>query len=238
MNSNMKLNKSGIEDHSVLVTGASGALGTSVVQFLKKTNPNLRVIAVDRSGANQSLADEFYGVDLTQADQVAELISSVEQKCGPISSLIHCAGGFRYAPVEQTSLEDIEFLMNLNFKSSFYLFKELLPLMKKRNFGRIVCVGAKAALSGAESVSAYTASKGALHQLVLSTALEVSAFDILVNAICPSIIDTEANRKAMPDADFSQWVPLPELAKIACDLCSAELKSINGALIPVCGKVK
>ncbi len=195
----------------ILVTGAAGALGQIVVK--KFLSQNLEVIATDIKTPLGT--KNFEGVD----------------------TLVHCAGGFRFSLLEETSQDDFEFLLDSNFKSAFNLLKELLPGMKKRNFGRIVLVSAKSTLNPPAGMSAYAATKAGINALVTSVAEEVKPFNININAVMPSIIDTPSNRQSMPKADFSKWVNPNDLAEIIFSLTQAWGNPIHGALIPVAGRI-
>ena len=108
--------------------------------------------------------------------------------------------------------------------------------MTERKYGKIVNVSARAGLSGIGGLSAYCVSKGGVRLLTESIAEEVKDLGVNVNAIMPSIINTSANRKAMPDKDHSRWVSPSEIAKVVCFLTSDDAAIINGAAIPVYGR--
>lgn len=174
-------------------------------------------------------------MDVTDASSVRQGLAAVAAR--GLDGWIHCAGGFRFSQVDQVTDEDLDFLLNLNFKSAFLLAREILPGMKQRNFGRIVFVGARATLQPGAGMGLYAASKAALNMLTLSLAEEVRKSNITVNAVLPSIIDTPANRRDMPGADFSSWVSRESLAEILFSLTQGMGDSIHGALIPVAGRV-
>lgn len=220
---------------SVVVTGAQGALGVHVVnRYLKE---GCDVIGISRSSQRPSFETKNSGtlrwisVDVSDSSEVKEKFPS------DVDVLIHCAGGFRFVATDQFTDDDLDFLMNTNLKSALLLTRQVLPRMKERNFGRIVFVGAKATLSPTAGMGLYTASKAGLNALTASLADEVRHFDINVNTILPSIIDTPANRNDMPHADFSTWVSPSDLAEIIFSFTQPWGKSINGALIPVGGRV-
>jgi NAD(P)-dependent dehydrogenase (short-subunit alcohol dehydrogenase family) len=138
---------------------------------------------------------------------------------------------------DQISDADIDFLINANLKSGLVLARELLPGMKKKNFGRMVFVSARATMAPGVGVGAYAASKAGLNMLVGSIAEETKEFDINVNAVLPTIIDTPINRSDMPGSDFSKWVKPEEISEIVYSLTSPWGKPIHGALIPVAGRL-
>ena len=205
----------------VLVTGATGALGQVVCERFRQAG--CEVIGLDRRDAN-----------LAEAASIRKFLQSTPSK---IDTWIHCAGGFRFAKTDEFKDEDLEFLLGSNLQSSFFLARELLPQMKLANFGRIVFVSAKASLQPGAGMGLYSASKAGVNALISALAQEVKTFDINVNAVLPTTIDTPANRKDMPAADFTAWVPREELAEIIFSLTQPWGRSIHGALIPVSGRV-
>jgi len=221
---------------SVLITGAAGALGSvTASRFLQA---GCKVLAVDHPGKTRDLPGaQWIGMDITNPSSVREQILKASQSFGPIDGLVHCAGGFRFSRLDQLSDADLDFLINVNLKSSFYLVRELLPQMKKQNFGRMVFVSARATLQAGNGMGAYAASKAGINMLVSSLAEEVRAHDICVNAVMPTIIDTPANRADMPAADYSKWVKADDLAEVIFSLTQSLGNPIHGALIPVSGRL-
>ena len=127
-------------------------------------------------------------------------------------------------------------MMNLNLKSAFLISKHVIPVMKSSGRGgKIVHISSRTGLKSEGFDSAYAASKSGLIRLVESISRETQESGINVNCILPSIIDTEAGRKAMPKADFSRWVKTDDLANVVLFLCSQEAKVITGAAIPTYG---
>lgn len=221
---------------SVLVTGAQGALGQVVVRRFLGAGCEVSGTDVEIRDPNL-MKGEFGGrvrwiaADLADPGAVSKLIPA------DFDAWVHCAGGFRWARIEDLTDGDLDFLLKANFKSSFHLARHLVPSMKKRGFGRIVLVSARATLQGAAGMSAYSASKAAINLLTECLAEEVKGQDITVNAVLPSIIDTPANRKDMPKADPSAWVSPAQLAEILFSLTQPWGTPVNGALIPVSGRV-
>lgn len=219
----------------VLITGVDGALGRIVSQHFIKQGCEVIGTSHPKSPASTPTdrAPRSVSLDLSDAASVKKVLSSL----GPIDSLVHCAGGFRYAPIDATSDSDFEFLLNANLKSTFYLLRELVPIMKTRNFGRLVLVSANATRSAPAGMGAYCATKSAVNALVSSVAEEVKNYNININAIMPTIIDTPANRRDMPEANTDAWVKCEQIAEIVFSLTQPWGNPINGALIPVAGRV-
>jgi NAD(P)-dependent dehydrogenase (short-subunit alcohol dehydrogenase family) len=126
-------------------------------------------------------------------------------------------------------------MMALNLRSGYALCRAVVPLMLNRGSGWIVNVASRAAFDHAAGAAAYAASKAAAVAMMDSLAADVRGKGVRVNSVIPSIIDTEANRKAMPAADFAKWPRPEEIAKVILFLCSDDARLIHGASVPVYG---
>lgn len=224
----------------VLVTGASGALGSAVVN--RFVDAGCTVVGADLILESETFQDDSKRKRLHWVKLDATVSESIERTCnqfidrfGAIDAFVHCAGGFRFAHADSVDDGDIDFLIDANLRSSILMLRETLKSMKQSNFGRIVLVSSAATLRPGPGVSTYSATKSGLNALVKSIAEEVKEFDINVNAILPSVINTEANRSSMPESDFSKWVPPADLARVIFALTQPLMKSVRGALIPVTG---
>lgn len=226
---------------TVLVTGAEGALGRVVAgkfsaEGFSVFGTHLPSVAASALPAVSGI--RWVPVDVTAAASVRAMFGTGQGKVSePLDVLVHCVGGFRYAPLDETSDQDLEFLLNANLRSALLLLREILPGMKQRGFGRIVLISARSTLSPSAGMSVYAATKAALNALTAALADELKAHDININAVLPSIIDTPANRKDMPKADFTKWVRPEALADIIFTLTHDLGRPIHGALIPVAGRV-
>jgi NAD(P)-dependent dehydrogenase (short-subunit alcohol dehydrogenase family) len=172
------------------------------------------------------------GIDLTDEAAVTRLY----QGAGNVWASIHLAGGFAMSAVGATSKADLMKQVEMNFVTAFLCCRAALDVM--RAGGRIVNVAARPALewrSGA-GMAAYTASKAAVAALTVALAEEVAKSGILVNAVAPSIMDTPANRAAMPKADFAAWPKVEEVASTIVFLASPDNKVTRGGIVPVYGR--
>jgi NAD(P)-dependent dehydrogenase (short-subunit alcohol dehydrogenase family) len=142
------------------------------------------------------------------------------------------AGGVTLWDVE-TRIFDA--MLSLNLCSGYALLRAVLPAMLKQRHGSIVNVAAKAAVDHGAGAAAYAASKAAAVAMMDSLAADLKGTGVRVNSILPSIIDTAANRKAMPSADFATWPKPEELAQVILFLCSDHAAAIHGAAVPVYG---
>jgi NAD(P)-dependent dehydrogenase (short-subunit alcohol dehydrogenase family) len=220
----------------VLVSGATGALGTAVCAKLCAAGHEVRgsflldhEVARFRAAVPQAGVDR---VDLGDEGQVAEWFAAA----GPADGLVHVAGGFLSAPIERTTLAQLDAQLTLNLRTLFLCAREAVRQMRPRGAGRIVAVGSKTAVDPGADVVAYAASKAGAHALVRGLAEELRGTGIGVYGVLPSVIDTPANRAAMPDADPKRWVSADDIADVVVALVSGPVGVATGALVPVYGR--
>ena len=224
----------------VVVTGGTGALGIAVVNAIVSAGAICTVPFVHETEAQlfphrgDSKATLIAVSDLADEAQVAKLYAGVK----PWAS-IHIAGGFAAGKVAETDKRSLMTQIDNNLTSCFLCCRAAVnAMLAGGQGGRIVNVAARPALewrSGA-GMSAYTIAKTGVATLTVSLAEEVAKDDILVNAVAPSIMDTPANRKAMPKADYSAWPKVEEVAATIAFLASPENRVTRGAIVPVYGK--
>jgi NAD(P)-dependent dehydrogenase (short-subunit alcohol dehydrogenase family) len=223
----------------VVVTGGTGALGTAVVSALVDAGATCHVPYVVAAEAERFALRGHRQVVLVSVDDLAEE-ASVARLYGEISPLwasIHLAGGFAMAPVAGTPKSALMQQVDMNFTTAFLCCRAAVKAMA-RTGGRIVNVAARPALEWrlGSGMVAYAASKAAVAALTAALAEEVAKDGILVNAVAPSIIDTPANREAMPKADHAVWPKVEQIAATILFLASPENKVTRGAIVPVYGK--
>ena len=217
-----------LENRTVVITGALGGLGRRVCAVAEAQGA--RVLRLDIA-RDESLTNS-YAVDLTNADATFELIQSL----GPFDGLINLAGGFAMGTESWDSSEDQwDLMFSLNVSTMRNAVKAAVPVLLERQGGSIVNVGAYGAREGQGLMGAYCASKSVVMRLTETLAEELKTKGINVNAVLPTVIDTAANRAAMPDAEPADWVSPDDLAAVICFLSSPAARAINGALIPVRG---
>ena len=221
---------------TLVVTGGHGVLGRAVLGAALADGLKVAVIdhAKGRSAPDGVL--ELGGVDLTDAAAAETAMGAVADRFGGIDALLNVAGGFVWQTTDDAE-PAWERMFALNLKTALNASRAALPWLKRSKEGRIVNVGANAALKSAAGMGAYAASKAGVHRLTESLAEELKDTSVTVNAVLPSILDTEQNRKDMPDADPSKWVQPADLARVMLFLASPESRAITGALIPVVGRV-
>jgi NAD(P)-dependent dehydrogenase (short-subunit alcohol dehydrogenase family) len=233
-----------LKDKVAIITGGTGALGRAVVSaFLQEGAKVACTYIIDEELKGFSSIIEhrksnvlFIKANVTKEEEVKKTIQETLEGFGRIDILVNVVGGFAYAKILDTDEKTWDLMININLKSAFLCVKAVLPHMIKQNYGKIVNISSRPALKGSAGVGAYSASKAGVLNLTETIADEVKDYDINVNAILPSTIDTPANRRDMPNADFSKWVKPEEIARVMVFLASDNSKPISGAAIPVYGK--
>lgn len=219
---------------SVIVTGGFGILGQAVAQaFAAKGDKVARIDFAPAAQVPLAGALDIGGVDLTSADATAAALTRVVEAHGGVDVLINVAGGFTWETLEGGSLASWAKMQAMNLTTAATVTQLALPHLKNSQAGRIVNIGAGAAIKAGMGMGAYAASKSGVHRLTEALAEELAGSSVTVNAILPSIIDTPTNRADMPDADFSQWVQPEAIADVIAFLASDAARAVTGALVPV-----
>ena len=176
-------------------------------------------------------------LDVTDAHDVEKFVADIVAKHGRLDILVNTVGGYAGGTnLWEVDPRTYDKMLQLNLNAGFVLARAVVPQMIKQNRGWIVNIASKAALDHAAGGALYAASKAAAVAMMDSLAADVKPFNINVNSVLPSIIDTAANRAAMPQADFSKWPKPEEIARVILFLCSEDARVIQGAAIPVYGK--
>jgi NAD(P)-dependent dehydrogenase (short-subunit alcohol dehydrogenase family) len=227
------------EGRTVVITGGVGGLGSAVVDALLAAGAVCHV--PHRGGAIRGPRDHELltlhpGIDLTDEAAVERFYRDIPN----LWASIHVAGGFAFGPVATTGKSVLTAQIDINLVTCYLCCRSAVTaLTATPTGGRIVNVAARPALewrSGA-GMAAYTASKAAVAALTVALAEEVAKDNVLVNAVAPSILDTEANRKAMPKADHAIWPKVQDVAQTILFLASPDNKVTRGAIVPVYGRV-
>ena len=220
------------KDRVVLITGAAGALGSACADYFADQGARLAlldIVTIDGPHFSRTC-------DLNDTDACRAVAEEIEREVGPIHVVCNIAGGFAMGEaVHETKAETWDFLMGLNAHSVLNMARAVIPHMLKRGAGKVVNIGAGAGQHGVAQLGAYSASKSVVIRLTESMAGELKTSGINVNCILPSVIDTPANRKSMPDADFATWVRPEAMAEVIGFLASPAADPIHGAALPVTG---
>jgi NAD(P)-dependent dehydrogenase (short-subunit alcohol dehydrogenase family) len=234
----------GFKDQVVMVTGASGNLGSAVARAFEAAGAKLSLIdrhpeLLEEVFPELVKSDRYFteDADLTKQEAVTAVVQKIIDKFGRIDVLVHTVGGFfSGSPLHETPLEKLDFMLLLNAKTTFITNQAVLQKMVPQGSGKIINIAAKPALQGNKNMSAYSAAKAAVLRLTESAAAEVKTHGININAILPGTIDTPQNREAMPKANTDNWVQPESLADVILFLASDAARDIHGAAIPVYGR--
>lgn len=220
----------------IAITGGHGVLGRAVLEAALADGLEVAVIDHTRGQATPVGVLDLGGVDLTDATAAERAMAGVVERFGRLDALLNIAGGFVWQTVDDPEPAWSR-MFALNLTTAVNACRAALPHLKASSDGRIVNVGANGALKAAAGMGAYAASKSGVHRLTESLGDELKTTSVTVNAVLPSILDTEQNRKDMPDADPAKWVQPADLARVMLFLASPESRAVTGALIPVTGRV-
>lgn len=231
-------------DKTIVVTGGTGALGTAVIGSLIEAGAECIVPYRNEAEAQRFTHRDSKSVTLVAAGDLSDeaVVASIYDG-RKLWASIHIAGGFAMGAIEDTDKTALMAQLDGNLVSCFLCCRAAVKAIKAagqsgNKGGRIVNVAARPALeprSGA-GMTAYTVAKSGVAALSAALAEEVAKDGILVNAIAPSIMDTAANRKAMPKADFAKWPKVEEVAATIVYLASADNAVARGGVVPVYGR--
>jgi len=234
--------RASVEGKVTLVAGGTGGLGravslafleegaTVVVTYRKQEEFAALKAAAGADGARL----DGYEVDVTNEPAARALVDAVRARHGRMDALVNAVGSYAGgAPLWEQDEATLDRMLNLNLRSGYTLLRAAVPVMLSQGHGAIVNVASTAALDHGAGNAAYAASKAAAVALVDSLAEDLKGTAVRTNSILPSIIDTEANRKAMPKADFSKWPKPEEIARVILFLVSDDARLVRGAAIRV-----
>jgi NAD(P)-dependent dehydrogenase (short-subunit alcohol dehydrogenase family) len=228
-------------DRSALVTGGTGGLGAAVVTRL--LDDGWRVVVpwvaereLERVQRRDGL--ELVEADLFEQEAVAAAVAvAAGSESAPLRAVVNLVGGFAQgARVAEEPIEQFEAQLRLNLRPTYLVTQAALPQLVAAGGGSIVCVGTRAALQPFPGAAGYVTAKAGVIAFAQAVAVEYRDEGVRCNALLPSVIDTPANRAAMPKADASKWVAPAQLAATIAFLCSDESAATSGAAIPVYGR--
>src|SRR3954470_18877328 len=222
---------------TAIVTGGTGGLGAAVTQTL--LDDGWRVVVpwvaereLERGRGHDRL--ELVQADLTDPDSAANVVATAGDD---LRALVNLVGGFAMGDrVHATPVEEFEAQLRLNLRPTYLMCAAALPGLLRAGGGAIVCVSSRAAVQPFAGAAGYITGKAAVLAFVDALHAEYRDDGIRANAIMPSTIDTPANRRSMPDADFDTWVKPEEIARVIAFLCSDEAGVTSGAHVPVYGR--
>lgn len=230
------------EGQLVLVTGGTGVLGSAVTRAFLEAGAQVAVTYrsrreyddLQKAAPAQRTRLRGHEVDVTDEAAMLRLAGALEAEFPRLLGLVNAvggyAGGMKLWEMESAVLER---MLALNLRSAFVGARSVLPVLLRQRSGCIVNVAARSALEAPGGAGAYAASKAAAVALMHSLAMDLSGTGVRVNSVLPNIIDTAANRRDMPHANFAAWTKPEEIARVILVLCTADAQAINGAAIPV-----
>jgi NAD(P)-dependent dehydrogenase (short-subunit alcohol dehydrogenase family) len=227
-----------LEGKVTLITGAKGGLGSFVTEaFL---DAGARVVGVSRSiQPNDFSHPKFTAIpaELSNSEAARQLVEEIVARFERIDALVHVMGGFAGGKsVAETDDATFEKMLDLNYRSAFFISRAVLPQLRQQGGGRILAVASRQGVEPAAMTGAYSASKAALISLIRTIALENKDRSISANSVLPATMDTPANRAGDPKADRAQWVQPAQVAALLVHLASDAGAQVTGAAIPVYGK--
>jgi NAD(P)-dependent dehydrogenase (short-subunit alcohol dehydrogenase family) len=234
----------GFENRVALVTGGTGALGNAVTLELLRSGSRVAVTyrsmteweMLERKAAEHG--QNLFGqkIDLTRGEEVEHMVSEISSRWGHIDYFVALAGGFAAGKSYETDEPTWDKMFSLNLRSLVIPLRAIVPAMIKQTFGRIVTTSSGSILGGGGAgIAAYAVSKGAVRQLTEILADELKDYDIHVHCVLPGTMDTEANRKSMPKADFLKWVKTEDVARTIRSLLSDDTRAVRSVAVPVLG---
>jgi NAD(P)-dependent dehydrogenase (short-subunit alcohol dehydrogenase family) len=231
-------------DKVALIAGGTGGLGRAVSLAFLEEGAKVVVTYRDqkefdelkRIGEANASSLQGHVVDVTDDAAVSQLVQRILAEHGRLDVVVNTVGGYA-GGIKLWELDPKVFdqMLALNLRSGFSISRAVVPAMLKQRRGAIINISSKAAVDHAGGAAAYAASKAAAVAMMDSLAADLKGTGVRVNSILPSVIDTEANRKAIPKADFLQWPKPEDIARVILFLCSDDAKLIHGAAVPVYG---
>ena len=233
---------SGFQGQVVIVAGGTGALGSAVARAFIQEGANVAVtyrapreyddlqgsVAADRARLRG------HQVDVTSEAEMSRLAAAIDAEFHRLDVLVNAAGGYSGGPkLWEIDSAVLERMLDLNLRSAFVTSRSVMPILLRQGRGCIVNVAAKAAVDQPGGAGAYVASKAAALAMMHSLAMDLKGTAIRVNSVLPSTIDTAANRRDMPRANFATWTKPEDIARVILFLCTEDARALNGTAIPV-----
>ena len=235
----------GFSNKLALVAGGTGGLGRAVSLAFLQEGASVAVTfrrqeefdALKESAGPQASSLTGHEVDVTNDAAVEKMIEVILATQKRLDILVNTVGGYKAGmKLWEQDPKVLDQMLGLNLRSGYALARAVVPAMLRQGEGAIVNIAARAALDPPAGAAAYAASKAAAIAMMNSLAADLKGTRVRVNSVLPSIFDTEANRKAMPNADFAKWPKPADIARVILFLCSDDARLVRGASIPVYGE--
>ena len=219
---NLKMN-----NNTLIITGSDGATAQGLVHYFADYYAHVIGFSRQQKTSYNEQSVEIMNVDMLNPNQISSAIDTIVKKHGEINGWINCVGGFSMGNLIEDE-DDWDAMYSINFTTCLNGCRAIIPQLKEQNHGCIINFGSKAALNGFPSAAPYLISKASVHSLTKLISIEMGNSHARCNAILPGIIDTQANRSAMPDEDYSTWESPKAIASKINDIFGANM---NGKLI-------
>jgi NAD(P)-dependent dehydrogenase (short-subunit alcohol dehydrogenase family) len=227
-----------ISTRTALVTGGTGGLGPATIRAFLAAG--WRVVAPVRPGTADRLPEGATAVDAdltVEADVRAAVRVAASAPETPLRAVINLVGGYAGAGlIADTPIADFEAMLTMNLRPTYLTTAAALPYLIEGGGGSVVCVSSRAAVSPFPGAAGYVTAKAAVLAFAAAVDVEYRKRNVRCNTVLPSVIDTPANRAAMPDADHGRWVSPAEIAEVVLFLASDASAPASGAQIPVYGR--
>ena len=226
----------------VVVTGGTGSLGQAVTLAFLAAGATVLVtyrnpqewLVLQEAALEQSVRLEGHRLNVLETTALGDFLTAVKDRHGRLDCLVNTVGGYAAgAPPWEMPADALEQMLALNLRSGYALVRAVVPLMLQQGQGAIVNVAALSALQHVGAAAEYVASKAAAVAMMDSVAASLKGTGVRANSILPSLIDTPANRAAMPKANHAHWAQPADIARVILFLCSEDARLVNGASIPV-----
>ena len=226
----------------VIVAGGTGALGSAVARAFIQEGASVAVTYrtpreyddLESSLSTDRARLRGHQVDVTSEAAMSRLAAAVDAEFNRLDVLVNAAGGYSGGPkLWEIDSAVLERMLDLNLRSAFVTSRSVMPILLRQGRGCIVNVAAKAAVDQPGGAGAYVASKAAALAMMHSLAMDLKGTAIRVNSVLPSTIDTAANRRDMPRANFATWTKPEDIARVILFLCTEDARALNGTAIPV-----
>ena len=226
----------------VIVAGGTGALGSAVARAFIQEGASVAVTYrtpreyddLESSLSTDRARLRGHQVDVTSEAEMSRLAAAVDAEFHRLDVLVNAAGGYSGGPkLWEIDSAVLERMLDLNLRSAFVTSRSVMPILLRQGRGCIVNVAAKAAVDQPGGAGAYVASKAAALAMMHSLAMDLKGTAIRVNSVLPSTIDTAANRRDMPRANFAAWTKPEDIARVILFLCTEDARALNGTAIPV-----